>query len=470
MNSAPSVLSGSQTPRLCSVPPHDTSAGPDAIQYAASVGLKLDPWQELVLEGALGERGPVWSALEVGLVVGRQNGKGAVLEARELAGIMLFGERLIVHTSHELKTSNEAQLRMDEIIESSPDLDRACLSSLKANGKEQIKFRGGARIKYIARSRGSGRGFSGDCVIFDEAMFLDALFMDALMPTLSARPNPQLWYTGSAGFLDSTQLQRVRARGSSGTDPELAYFEWSALEGSDLDDRHAWEQANPALGIRLSERFMWAERRALTEAGFARERLGLWEEEDTARILDLDTWLALVDPTDPVGHLAIGVDVAQDRSAATIGVAWRGEDEYVHVDVLDRRPSTSWVVDRLVELQALKPLRVALDPAGNVGALLPELNEAGIETTTLGARELAQACGGFYDDVNEGRIRHSGDDSLDAAVAAATRKPVGDAWRWKRSDGTDLSPLYATTIARFAFIDADIEAPSAYEERPMVTL
>ena len=33
----------------------------------------------------------------MGLICSRQNGKGALLEARELAGLFLLGEELILH-------------------------------------------------------------------------------------------------------------------------------------------------------------------------------------------------------------------------------------------------------------------------------------------------------------------------------------------------------------------------------------
>jgi hypothetical protein len=49
-----------------------------------------------------------WAAFEVGLNVARQNGKGSILEARELAGLFLLGERLIIHSAHEFATSLEA--------------------------------------------------------------------------------------------------------------------------------------------------------------------------------------------------------------------------------------------------------------------------------------------------------------------------------------------------------------------------
>jgi hypothetical protein len=66
----------------------------------------LDPWQRFVLDRALGEsKDGKWSAFEVGLVVPRQNGKGSILEARELAGLFLFDERLILHSAHEFETA-----------------------------------------------------------------------------------------------------------------------------------------------------------------------------------------------------------------------------------------------------------------------------------------------------------------------------------------------------------------------------
>src|SRR6185437_15135570 len=78
-------LLGAQRPRTCSVPGYATGTGEEAIELAEMAGLVLDPWQCDVLRDALGE-GPDgrWASPFVGLVVPRQNGKGAVLEAREL--------------------------------------------------------------------------------------------------------------------------------------------------------------------------------------------------------------------------------------------------------------------------------------------------------------------------------------------------------------------------------------------------
>ena len=78
-------LLGDQEPRVCSLPPFDSDAsGRNAAKLAEVAGLSLDPWQRLVLEYGLRRRGSKWASFETALIVARQNGKGAVLEALEL--------------------------------------------------------------------------------------------------------------------------------------------------------------------------------------------------------------------------------------------------------------------------------------------------------------------------------------------------------------------------------------------------
>jgi hypothetical protein len=48
--------------------------------------------------------------------VPRQNGKGEVLMARELFGLFELGERLIIHTAHEFKTSAEHFHRLEAVV------------------------------------------------------------------------------------------------------------------------------------------------------------------------------------------------------------------------------------------------------------------------------------------------------------------------------------------------------------------
>lgn len=461
------MLRGKRAPRVRSVPAHaeGATAGPEAVEYAGSVGLRLDPWQGDFLAGALAERGPLWAAFEVAGIVGRQNGKGGILEARELAGIEVFGERLVMHTAHELKTAEEAFLRMVQIVEACPDLDRKVKRVSRVNGKEAIHFRGGARIKYIARSGKSGRGLTGDVVVFDEAMFLAATTMGAIIPTLTTAPNPQVWYMASGMMAESSQLAALRARALAGDDEELAYLEWSAAEGADLDDREAWAAANPALGIRITERFLERERLALPDDEWAREVLCLHDGGDTATVLDPDVWATLEDVTSRPGDpVAFGLDVPPSRATAWIGVGGRRPDGRKHVELVacctwhrdhgGQCAGTRWVAKRVAELdRKWKPNGVLLDPAGPAGSLIVDLIAEGVEPVLVGAREMAQASGALYDGVMapleaDRVIRHIGQPELASAVDGARKRKLADAWTWHPRDASvSISPLRAATLA-----------------------
>jgi phage terminase large subunit-like protein len=428
---------------------------------AASVGLVLDPWQRHVLDGALGERADGrWSAFEVGLLVSRQNGKGSILEARELAGLFLFNEQLIIHSAHEFKTAQEHFRRVLSLVTNYDHLRKLVSRVRTSHGEEGIELKTGQRLRFVARTGPSGRGFSGDVIVLDEAMILSPAVMAALLPTMSARPNPQVWYTASAGFPDSNLLRAVRERGKAGGDPGLAWFEWSAPEDASLDDRAAWAAANPALGIRVAEEFVQRERAAMPEVEFARERLGMWDAGGRDRVIPLEVWNALEDPkSQPDDRLAFALDATPNRESASIGLAGRRPDGWIHVEVVENRAGIDWLVQRTVELQRRWLAPVYLDPAGPVGSIAPALEAAGVEFVKLNATDYKQACGSFYDHAMERKLRHIGQPLLNAALGSARKRDLGDAWAWHRRDYTDISPLVSVTNALYGLLRAEIPVP-----------
>ena len=74
----------------------------------------------------------------------RQNGKNSILEARELAGLFLFGEKLIIHSAHLMDTALKHMQRMKQLIEANPDYDCQVAQIIEGNGKEKIKLKSGA--------------------------------------------------------------------------------------------------------------------------------------------------------------------------------------------------------------------------------------------------------------------------------------------------------------------------------------
>jgi hypothetical protein len=469
-------LHGVQTPRIATAPPNFlSSSGQEAAELAALAGLELDPWQQHILDVGLREREDGnWSAFEVAVNVPRQNGKGGVIEARELAGLFLLGEKLILHSAHEFKTSIVAFRRIEQLVMGCPDLRKRVLRVRKTTGEEAIELVTGQVLRFLARSGGSGRGFTGDCNILDEAMILGDDAMGALMPTMAAVPNPQIWYLGSAGIgSPSVQLGRLRRRAEAAAesgepDPSLAYFEWSVdahrdecgpgcTEHDDTDDPQSWAKANPALGIRISAQHVRNERASLGSGGiFERERLGVGDypsdTADTWQVIGEDAWRALATsdsrPGDPV---VFSIDMTPERSHAAIGVAgeWRGG---THVEVVDHRPGTGWILDRAAELhEKWKPRCWVVDAGGPAGSLIADLEERlGIEAVQPKAREAAAACGQFYDAVTEQGLSHLDQAPLAAALAGAQKRPLGDAWAWaRRIVSVDISPLVAVTLAKW---------------------
>ncbi|MFT2526241.1 hypothetical protein ACMWQA_27725, partial [Escherichia coli] len=49
----------------------------------------------------------------------------------------------------------------------------------------------------MARTKGSGRGFSASTILLDEAQELGFAVLAAILPTLSAIPNSQMWMCGT---------------------------------------------------------------------------------------------------------------------------------------------------------------------------------------------------------------------------------------------------------------------------------
>lgn len=480
-------LAAAERPRVLQLPKFGTSAGDEAVDLAASAGLMLDPWQKFVLRNSLGERSDSrWAAFEVGLIVARQQGKGTVLEARELAGLVLFGERVIMHTAHELKTSMKHFNRLINLFEASDDLRKRVKQVYRSNGKEGLLMSSGQTLECIARSKGSGRGYTGDLVVLDEAYALTAEQLEATMPTMLAADNAQVWYTSSPPLdaVSGQVLMSVRDRAEAGRSARLAWFDYGLagsldrLDKIDLDDKANWFAALPALRSgRIREENVQTMRDLLpTDLGFAREILGVWPPGlgKAFRVISADDWRDAEDSgSELAGDFVLSAAVSVDRSRSAIAAVGAREDGLLHAEITstplraDNRNGTGWVVPRLVEIsKRQRPVLIVLDEFGPTGSLIPELKRAlddefgptdAPEVLGLGTAAVARAWGQFYDNVSgpdiSGRnLRHIGQPELTAAVAGADTRSLGDGKTWdRRSPSVDITPVVACTHAAYGW-------------------
>lgn len=237
----------------------------------------------------------------------------------------------------------------------------------------------------------------------------------------------------------------------------LAYFEWCADPGDDPDDVKALARANPALGTRLGLGFInGVEREELTLEEFIVERLGIWAEDtgDVAdRLITAEQWAMHCDVDQAAqGTVAFAIDAAPDLTSASIAIS-----DGTCIEVIENRIGAAWLPARLAALvKKWEPGTVVIDTHGPAGALVERIEKTKVTLRPVTTQEYQQACGTFL-----GAVTDAGDDAselwhrdqpvLDAAVAGAARRNIGDGWGWARLKTTiDISPLVAVTLAYWA--------------------
>jgi hypothetical protein len=159
------------------------------------------------------------------------------------------------------------------------------------------------------------------------------------------------------------------------------------------------------------------------------------------------------------------VDITPSRDYSCIAAYGLRSDGTGHMEIIEHLPGTDWVIRRLNALrERWKPVAIAIDSKGPAGSLLTELEKQGYakpedaEDPAYGdlliptAAEVAASCGQLIDAVTQATVRHIDQSRLNTAVVGAKSRPLGEAWGWGRKvSGTDISPLVAVTLARYAW-------------------
>ena len=408
----------------------------------------LDPWQEVVLQAAMGERSDgTWSAKQVGLSAPRQNGKSQLIVARALAGALLFGERKIVISAHAQDTARETFAKFIEQIDESPALAERIDKVMNALNREFIKFRNGAVVQFKARTVSGSRGFSSDCLLLDEAQILGMPAWVSINSTMSARPNPQIWLMGTPPTPEDNGevFTSIRDAALAGRSKTLAWLEWSADPSDDpaLDETRA--KANPAWHERINHEIVQGEFETYPPDRFALDRLGIWASDLRAAVMP--NWPNCATTTsDPSKPAALGLAMDLDRVWLSLGAASSGSVPHLgsvlRVRVDTDRPRLLAEVKRICGEYGVA---VAVDAKGPAASLLDELAALDVPILRASFDDYVTACADLYDAVEAKEVEHGDYDDLNAAVAAA-------GWRgterrvWSRRLG-DVSMLEAATLA-----------------------
>ena len=408
----------------------------------------------------------------------RQNGKNGVIEMRELFGMVLLGEKFL-HTAHEVKTARKAFLRIASFFENPrqfPELAALAKEIRKTNGQEAVVLTNGGSVEFIARSRGSGRGFTVDVLVCDEAQELTDEELAALLPTISAAPlgNPQVVLTGTPP--DPERLlaeqgevfRRVRSEGQTGADKHLAWTDYGMADGpldvAALDDARNWHEWNPALGVRLAVGEVERERSLMSDETFARERAGWWGDPAESGG-PLPGWAARYVDAEPPPPAAIGIAVSLDAAFGSIASAdlWdagtivEGADltGAVNLNAVDRRPGTAWIVAEAKRIQTTHGIAVVIDEKCPDATLVPALKDAGVDVTVMKLANYVDACSEVVNRLREGTVTHQRTPELDDAVAVAAWREVGDGQRvfGRKKSAGPVDMLEAATAAMYGALE-----------------
>jgi hypothetical protein len=453
---------------------------------AAKYGKAPDDWQAEVITAWLSRKADgLLAAGRCGVSVPRQNGKNAILEIVELFKLVVQG-RQILHTAHEVKTARKAFDRIKEFFTDTrnyPELAALVKVIRQTNGQEAIRLTNGASIEFIARSRGSGRGFTVDDLVMDEAQELTDEQLAALMPTISSAPSgdPQIIMTGTPPppGADGQPYRRMREAAVLAKDKRLSWHEWSPATLPARGDRKALlaaaQECNPALGIRLNWSVVRDELASLGYDEYLRERLGAWDVElsRSQSIILPDQWAALATDTPPDttnATLAYAVKFSADGARVGLGGAIKPADGgpiFVEtIGVGQMRNGTASLVRWLADPQRWGRGWIILDGAAGVADLRTKLIEAGVPRRRIievNAREAVAAHAGIFAAIVEAEISHSNQGALNTATTVAGTRKIGvtGGWGWKSIDDTkDITPLDAVTLARhFAATKRPLKPP-----------
>ena len=75
----------------------------------------------------------------------------------------------------------------------------------------------GTRIQFLARATGGGRGFTGDDLYLDEALYLTDSMLGDILPASSAIPNAQIYYLSSHPKRSHYALLKMVRNGRAGS-------------------------------------------------------------------------------------------------------------------------------------------------------------------------------------------------------------------------------------------------------------
>lgn len=449
-------------PPLAMSPPHPRatgSYGPAAIEWAASqMKITYRWWQQLAIcrqleHDAAGDL--VWrEVVETGP---RRIGKSVRLRGTALWRIdnaELFGEtQLAMLVSKDLAVGKEIHRPAWNWA------DRRGWGVLRLNGGQEIETPKGDR--WLLRAPNAAYGYDTGYGQVDEAWGVDpTAIADGIEPALLERHSPQLHLTSTAHVRASSLMRRRVMVALKNLDPDVLLLFWGAPPDSDYADESVWRLSSP----HWSDQRLQLMRRKYIAAlageadpdvddpdpvrGWASQYLNVWPLLDAENNGIMPGWFSLAGPSPAVPPAGLGIAADLDATWLSLGAALSSERPHLGIPtgLRVRVTERQHFVAEVARIQQQHGCPVAIDKRGPASFLIPDLEAANVWLTEYALDDFVQACADLYDAVESASVGHDDDPDLNAAVAAAGWRMVGDRRVFGRKSG-DISALEAVALA-----------------------
>jgi len=442
------ALRGATKPRLHSPLLKGENKLQDVKDIAKIIGEELLPWQEFVLKDMLTvDKQNLWIRKSCLLLISRQNGKTFLARMLILAHLLKWDSKNVLIMSSNRSMALETFRQVASALENNDHLKGFVKQIRYANGTESIEMLSGARLDVVAATRDGSRGRSADFLYIDELREISEEGYRAATPTTRARPNSQTLFTSNAGDAFSTVLNDLRERAIDYPPKSFGFYEYSAPQYCNINDRAAWAMANPSLGYTISEE-------AIEEA-IATSPIENTRTETLCQWIDSlsSPWPhgVLEETSDNSLEMAVGAytifgfDVSPSRRNGSLVAGQLLPDGRIGIGILETF-SSQVAIDELKMAATIKgwcdiyrPRLVCFDKYATQ-TIADRLANSGVMVEDVSGQQFYKACGDLLEGLVNHRIVHNGQAEFIQQMNNCAAKVNDSAWRIiKRKSAGDIS-------------------------------
>jgi hypothetical protein len=436
----------------------------------------LLPWQKWLYIHALEKDldGHGYRFFTILLLIARQNGKTQWLKGLGLWRLYMDGVTDVLVSAQKLEFAETTLYEAAADIQLTPLLRKEFRRFSQTNGKFKLILKP-LRDDPLQQERtwraavsdeGGGRSLSIGLAMLDELrQHKNWKAFNSIKPTLTAVDRSLLVCASNAGEAGSVVLNSIRdravARILTGDTAEDTTFlaEWSIPDDADYLDPDLWPMANPAMGFLKG--FTIAKLQGFLDD--LKDDISGWRTEHCCQrvaslepgIIPASAWANTTDPKSTPAENSpvwVSLDVNFPRSKAYVATWTRREDGQGHMEVIEAKRGTDWIVpwfkerlDRFELPVGAWHLVVIQHRGAPASEFIEKLRDEDVPVYPLGGTELTTAYGHAYDlIVDTGTAWHRPSPALDEAAGAAQARKLGDNWVIdRRNSPTDASPLVA---------------------------